>query len=983
MIPKISSFLDTLQELDADISVVTETWLQDSNEQSSRTLADFEARSEYKLIRRDRTQGMRGGGVAIAYNENKIQMSRARLPHSKHEVVAAIGRRQGQRKKILILGIYVPPWYNAAQNSSMYNYINDCLVLLTARYEDPYIILAGDFNRRDIRKVTQNFIQIKPVLTGPTRNDAVLDIIATNFNKSLVDAGTTDPLQADTIGAPGDHRTVFATFRMPRVPQYEIEQYSYYRIDEKGTEKMKEILNRERDSGWANVLKHDDVNDLVEELHKLIENGMAEAYEKKTRKKKSSEPVWMADWIRDLIEDRRELFRKEGRSPRWETFKQKIVAIVKSSKNKYFSEIRAKFVLNKDPSKFFAYAQAFMGGNGEKGWDVRSMDPTKSDEQLTEWLADYFNGISSEYAPLSPAEVPTSYHRSIPKLEQGDVIKMINKAKKKTSSVPGDLPPEVFTDDVELVAIPVTKIFNKIIEQNKWPDLWKREHVTVIPKTKHASEPSQCRNISCTNFFSKVFESIVLAWAREEVVPKANQFGGEPKCGTEHFMVESLHYITSALEDNRNGVVVSSVDFSKAFNRLDHLACLKSFQKLGASTEIIQLLACFLMGRTMTVKVGQARSKPRPVNAGAPQGSVLGCYLFNVGIDDIEEECLYSQDMIPTEARGATNDYPAVSTPTRVRPTQAGPQLSPIREEEEGTGLQIGPRVANIPPWLLKPKDKKLKAVCPCVKKFVDDGIHLSVINLRAETTLVDSDGNFFKETHAQEAQDMLRHITRRAGERGMQVNDSKTGLMCISAARTFIARAALKGRNNETINSTQSLKFLGLTLDQNCTFGTHVEAVAAKLRSKTWLLSRLKRRGMTVEELTKVYCSVIRPSAEYAAVAWHPMITMEQSDSIEKQQVMALKNILGVGISAEKMRSQLNIERLSERRGRRMMNFAVKCAESERFCDWFPQRTAPLYSRREGISYRHYVEEPCRTERHYNSPLMAMRRKLNQSIGR
>ena len=59
---------------------------------------------------------------------------------------------------------------------------------------------------------------------------------------------------------------------------------------------------------------------------------------------------------------------------------------------------------------------------------------------------------------------------------------------------------------------------------------------------------------------------------------------------------------------------------------------MEAFARKGASSDVIALLACFLSGRTVRVKVGEVRSNPRSVNAGAPQGSVLNSYLFNIGI---------------------------------------------------------------------------------------------------------------------------------------------------------------------------------------------------------------------------------------------------------------------------------------------------------------------------------------------------------------
>lgn len=148
--------------------------------------------------------------------------------------------------------------------------------------------------------------------------------------------------------------------------------------------------------------------------------------------------------------------------------------------------------------------------------------------------------------------------------------------------VPGDISPHLFNLYHSKLAVPVTHIFNSIILKGAWPNQWKVKYVTIIPKTNSASSPSECRNISCMNFLSKTFESFVFGWARKEVVPKNNQYGGEPGCGAEHFAVGVIDYVTTALEDNRAAVVhhqstsakpltgLSTKSVSRHFNEREH-----------------------------------------------------------------------------------------------------------------------------------------------------------------------------------------------------------------------------------------------------------------------------------------------------------------------------------------------------------------------------------------------------------------------------
>ena len=525
------------------------------------------------------------------------------------------------------------------------------------------------------------------------------------------------------------------------------------------------------------------------------------------------------------------------------------------------------------------------------------------------------------------------------------------------------------------LSYPITDVFNTILKETKWPEEWRREYITVIPKVQSPEDFDQLRNIACTNFLSKVLERFVLSWSREEITPKRNQFGGEKGCGPAHLLIETTNYITESLEDNRAAVVATSMDYSKAFNRLNHQSCIESFIRKGASTKIVRILSSFLMGRTMSVRLGSIRSHPRNVTTGAPQGSVLGAYLFNVGIDTIEDGCQYPGTRLDTvEHLVHRSDCPAVSTPLRVTTTRRSPSLSPIRED--GQEIDLLPRTANAPPWLRRPKDPKWVDKPPMNAKFIDDGIHLAKINMRLERLLYEH-GKPIKCVHDSASQAMFNHIVKEASTRGMLVNAKKTALMVFSAATSFEARAILEDDQGNKIHSTDSLKMLGYTYDKEAGPSLHVKIIAQKMRSRSWALAKLKRAEFTNEELIKTYKVYMRPLVEYLSVLWHPMLSAEQSATLEQQQTQALRHIYGYGPSAAKMRSWAGIDLLSKRRETACVKFAKKTVRNPRF-QWFKERAPSVYERR-NMRYNKYEEKLCRTDRHKHSPIQYLTRLLNK----
>ena len=111
--------------------------------------------------------------------------------------------------------------------------------------------------------------------------------------------------------------------------------------------------------------------------------------------------------------------------------------------------------------------------------------------------------------------------------------------KKNLSAVEGNPLPTTINDIADILAIPTTRIYNISYSTFTWPDLWREETQSAIPKTSAPRSYEDLRNISCINYLLKVMESFLLDSLQKEVGLKANQFGGIKGTGTLHFLVDT------------------------------------------------------------------------------------------------------------------------------------------------------------------------------------------------------------------------------------------------------------------------------------------------------------------------------------------------------------------------------------------------------------------------------------------------------------
>ena len=625
-----------------DIITLSETWLKKSDKSSLFTIKNYQ-----RPFRRDRelNNGPIGYGGILAWVCNTVACKRRRdleLPN----IEAMWLEIRTKNNKFFLCVAYRPPtkhdfWDILQENIYMVNQNAGTKIMLVGDLNtDPNINKGQKLNEF----VYANDLAIH--ITQPTRvcqsSQTVLDQIISNFPQMVKHVSISErPISLN------DHSTVSANllFRKRKIKSYKRTMWDFKNANFNTFRQAIENFN------WDKCFEKEDIDMATEQWTTNLLSLAKSTIPNKTVTVRPYDKPWYNNDLRRLCRSKNKLHTKAKLCKTAEAWR-----LFRKTRNQYIRET-SKSKLNYEQHKF---ASLIHERNHPKQWWSIAKQINKSsdsfenippleigDDIVTDDLAKAtaFNAffLSASNLDDSQAELPDSINVFMGGLENihvtfTDICDQISCLNTSKSYGPDLVSPRFLKEGGEKLSHSLTKLINMSLKLCKVPKLWKHANVTPIHKKESPSLCTNYRPISLLSVVGKIMEKVVFKYVfnhfKDNFIISLFQSGFIPGMSTVTQLIEMYHAFSKTVDDGKE-IRVVFLDITKAFDRVWHKGLIYKLQKCGIKGPLLLWFVDYLNERTQRVVINGQTSDWGTINAGVPQGSVLGPLLFLIYINDI------------------------------------------------------------------------------------------------------------------------------------------------------------------------------------------------------------------------------------------------------------------------------------------------------------------------------------------------------------
>ena len=209
----------------------------------------------------------------------------------------------------------------------------------------------------------------------------------------------------------------------------------------------------------------------------------------------------------------------------------------------------------------------------------------------------------------------------------------------------------------------IAKLGRLSLMKNKIPNCQKVVHIIGIPKGSGSDKPEGIRPINLTSNILKVWERVIknqiFPYLEEKKYFSDSQHGFRKGRSTQTCLTGIMSVVQRHVS---RGAYMIALDFSKAFDVLNHEILLQEINKAGIKGDAFKWIGDWLTGNDFRCRIKGALSKPRNITSGCRQGSTLGPGLFLIFINSLlrilptENTYCYADDITLVMPYGAKNE---------------------------------------------------------------------------------------------------------------------------------------------------------------------------------------------------------------------------------------------------------------------------------------------------------------------------------------
>ncbi|KAL0810711.1 hypothetical protein ABMA28_010035 [Loxostege sticticalis] len=413
---------------------------------------------------------------------------------------------------------------------------------------------------------------------------------------------------------------------------------------------------------WSSTHNMQCPNQIYDYIRRSINDACKTATKNKINKcfkcfKSKLNIPWIDDNINKLCEKRNQLFRSWKNNPnnldlrlQYTRSRNKIHKIIENRRNEYYLNLISDNF--KNSKKVYQIVNQMLGRVTVsidsailKAFDCQGL----SIRNIAENFALNFDKAVKDIIPkcskklLEPESylVPSDSSIRFKKASCDSILKIIKSLNPNKAPGMDNIKISLLKIISNEISGAIANLINTSVSRGLYPDELKIGCVRPVHKKGPKNDYMNYRPITLLSSIDKVVEKYLSEeihsyYKKQEIITK-NQYGFQSGKSATELLSKFTDEINTHLNERKH-VLVLFIDFSRAFDTLDHKELVKRLDRTGVRGPLLQWCDNYLRNRRFTVRVGETYSNFKEVTEGTAQGSVL------------DDTCLIAADKDPQKA---------------------------------------------------------------------------------------------------------------------------------------------------------------------------------------------------------------------------------------------------------------------------------------------------------------------------------------------